>query len=137
MTTQQTATIVREFIEEAWNGQQPEAAAKYLAEDFVDHDNRTTSQGLAGMQEWLAQTNRTFDHCTIIEDQLTEGDRSFIRITFRVVQRGEFRGLPASDRSAETGGYRIFRVKDGKISEHWGFIDGNKLVEQLSAASSQ
>ena len=133
MSTQQTAALVQEFIEKAWNGHQPEAARDYLAENFVDHDSRTSSSGIEGMVQWLAQTTKTFDHQTIIEDQITEGDRSFIRLTFQVVQRGEFRGLAATGKSAETNGYRVFRVADGKIVEHWGFLNGDKLVEQLKA----
>src|SRR5258708_2601982 len=133
MSTQQTAALVQEFIAEAWNGNRPEAARDYLAENFVDHDNRTALSGIEGMQQWLALTTKIFDHQTIIEDQITEGDRSFIRLTFRVVQRGEFRGIAATGKSAETNGYRVFRVTDGKIVEHWGFINGDRLVEQLKA----
>ncbi len=131
MPAQETAAVVRGFIEEFWNGSNPDAAARYLTEDFVDHDNRTASQGVEAMRQWLIQTTRSFDHQTIIEDQVTEGDRSVIRLTFKVVQREEFRGVLAPGKSAETRGYREFRVIDGKIVEHWGMLDGNALVEQL------
>src|SRR4051812_37481562 len=131
MSTQETAAVVRGFIEEFWNGPNPEAADRYLAEDFLDHDNRTDLQGTDAMRQWLIQTTRSFDHQTIIEDQVTEGDRSIIRLTFKVVQRGEFRGVLTPGKSAETKGYREFRVRDGKIVEHWGILDGNALVEQL------
>jgi predicted ester cyclase len=133
MSEQETAAVVRGFIEEFWNGPDPEAAARYLAEDFLDHDNRTSLQGLEAMRQWLIQTTKSFDHHTVIEDQVTQGDRSIIRLTFKVVQRDEFRGVLAAGKAAETKGYREFRVKDGKIVEHWGMLDGNALVEQLKA----
>lgn len=133
MTTQQTAEIVRNFIEQAWNGPRPAAVREFLAENFVDHDNRTGLNDVEGMEKWIAQTSQTFDHHTTIEDQLTEGDRSFIRLTFKVVQKAEFRGVLAPGKAAETNGYRVFRVEDGKIVEHWGFINGDRLVEQLKA----
>ena len=131
MPTLETAAIVRGFIEEFWNAADPEAAERYLSADFVDHDNHTPLAGIAAMQQWLKQTSASFDHHTVIEDQVTEGDRSVLRLTFKVVQRGEFRGVLAPGKSAETRGYRAFRVKDGKIVEHWGLLDGNALVEQL------
>lgn len=134
MTTQQTAEVVRNFIEQAWNGHRPEAVKEFLAENFVDHDNRTGLSDVEGMAQWIAQTSRTFDHHTTIEDQITEGDRSFLRLTFKVVQKAEFRGVLAAGKAAETNGYRVFRVENGKIAEHWGFINGDRLVEQLKAS---
>ena len=74
--TAETAAVVRGFIEEFWNARDPEAAARYLAEDYLDHDNRTTLQGVEALRQWLTQTSATFDHRTVIEDQVTEGDRS-------------------------------------------------------------
>ena len=134
MSNEDTAAVVRNFIEEFWNGQNLEAATHYLAEDFLDHDNRTDLKGIEAMQQWLIQTSKSFDHNTVIEDQVTEGDRSIIRLTFKVVQRGEFRGVLTPGKPAETKGYRAYRVKDGKIVEHWGMIDGNALVEQLKGS---
>jgi predicted ester cyclase len=130
-TPEEIAALVRGFIEEFWNAQNPAVAERYLAADFVDHDNATALAGRPAMQEWLARTSATFDHRTVIEDQVTEGDRSILRLTFKVVQRGEFRGVLAAGKTAEARGYRAFRVRGGKIVEHWGFLDGNALVEQL------
>lgn len=131
MSNQETAALVRGFVEEFWNGHNPAAAELYLSEDFVDHDNHTALHGRPAMQQWLAQTTASFDHHTVIEDQVTEGDCSILRLTFKVVQRGEFRGVLVPGKTAETRGYREFRVRDGKIVEHWGMLDGNALVEQL------
>jgi predicted ester cyclase len=131
MSTEETASLVRGFIEDFWNAHDPAAAERYLSADFVDHDNHTALAGRPAMQQWLTQTTASFDHHTVIEDQVTEGDRSLLRLTFKVVQRGEFRGVLSAGKAAETRGYREFRVRDGKIIEHWGLLDGNALVEQL------
>lgn len=133
MSTQETAALVREFMEEVWNKHNPEAADKYLAANFFDNDNRTSIPGIEGLKQWIRGINATFDHNTIIEDQITENDRSVLRITFRVVHIGEFRGVAATGKTAETTGYRVFRVADGKIVEHWGSLDGDKIVQQLKA----
>jgi predicted ester cyclase len=136
MSTQETAALVREFIEEVWNKHNPEVLDKYLAENFFDHDNRTTATGVAALKQWISAMNATFDHQTIIEEQITENDLSALRITFRVIHTGDFRGIAATGKQAETTGYRFFRVADGKIVEHWGKLDGDSLVQQLKAVEA-
>jgi len=32
-------------------------------------------------------------------------------------------------------GYRLFKIKDGKIIEHWALIDGQAIENQLKDAS--
>ncbi len=46
---------------------------------------------------------------------------------------GEFMGLPASGRSYTIGEIHIFRIRDGKVTEHWHEFDRTGLIRQLSA----
>lgn len=46
-------------------------------------------------------------------------------------QRGEFFGIPASNRSVEVAGVHILRIQDGRIAEHWGVNDDIGLMRQL------
>ncbi|KRB46897.1 hypothetical protein ASD90_00390 [Terrabacter sp. Root181] len=65
---------------------------------------------------------------------LESGDRTIARVAASGTQRGEFMGLPASGRHAETQLIDIMRFDaDGKIVEHWGVMDMLTMMQQLGA----
>jgi predicted SnoaL-like aldol condensation-catalyzing enzyme len=123
-----TFPIVARFIDQAWN----KGAIPDLHPSFVDH---SLPPGVPDTQAWIALTSASFDHQTIIEDHVTEGDKCVVRITFRVRHIAPWRGIPATGMLAETRGYRMFRVQDGKVAEHWALIDGQALEAQLRGAA--
>jgi hypothetical protein len=41
-------------------------------------------------------------------------------------------GLPASDHTYTIGEIHIFRIRDGKVAEHWHEFDKASLMQQLS-----
>ncbi|CAL1519490.1 ester cyclase [Chitinophaga sp. MM2321] len=128
-----TAPIVLKFIEEVWNQQAIHLTESYLHPDFIDHSLPDTfPAGAEGVKKWIRVTSASFAHHTIVEDQVTEGDKSIIKITMRMKHIGTWRGIPATGKEVSTKGYRFFRLKDGKIIEQWAMIDGNLLEKQLT-----
>jgi predicted SnoaL-like aldol condensation-catalyzing enzyme len=127
-----TANIVKQFIEEVWNARVPQHLEELLHPDFVDH---SLPDGLEpdaeGLKKWIALTSASFEHRTEIEDQVTEGDKSVIRVTMHLKHIGVWRGMAATGKEVTTRGYRTYRVKDGKIIEHWALIDGSLLESKL------
>ena len=53
-------------------------------------------------------------------DVVAEGDFVVLRSTSRVRHVGEAMGVPATDRVVTTEHVEMWRVTDGKITEHWG-----------------
>jgi predicted ester cyclase len=68
-----------------------------------------------------------------IDDLIAAGDRVVLRTTTRATHRGEFQGVPRTDRQVEFTGLVIYRLRDGKIAESWGEIDFLRLIRQLRA----
>jgi predicted ester cyclase len=123
-----TAQIVAAFINDVWNN----GATPDLHPSFVDHSlPPALGDNAASLATWVAQTSMAFEHRTLIEDQVTEGDKSVVRITMRMKHIGTWRDIPATGKEVQTRGYRLFRIADGKIIEHWALIDGNALETQL------
>lgn len=58
-----------------------------------------------------------------VEDVISEGDMVAARVTMRGTHRGEFQGIPPTDKQVEVKAIDIFRITDGKIVEHWGHSD--------------
>ncbi|MBI4544742.1 MAG: ester cyclase [Gemmatimonadetes bacterium] len=71
------------------------------------------------------------DFTNHIEDVVSEGDRSFARLTYRGTHRGEALRIPASGRRIEYAGAALFRLRDGRIAEAWVLGDVHGLLRQL------
>lgn len=74
-------------------------------------------------------------HETMIEEIVGEGDIVAVCLTLRGIHAGPFRGLPASGKPFAIGGYRFYKVSDGKIISHRGLIDLPNLLQQIGANS--
>jgi predicted ester cyclase len=70
----------------------------------------------------------------IAEDLIAEGDRVAMRGVFKGVQRGPFAGIAASGRSVSVPLMIVYRVRDGRIAEHWMQLDASALIGQLQPA---
>ena len=131
MTTEQIKTVVQRLIDEGWNQGNLDVVDELVAEHCVDHSLPPSMTGRAGMKQWITATGNAFEHKTIIEDQVTEGNTSMLRLRMEMRHVGDFRGIPATGKTVTTTGYRTYRVEDGQIVQHWALIDGASLAEQL------
>jgi steroid delta-isomerase-like uncharacterized protein len=107
-----------------------------MADGFVEHEELP---GLAPTKQGVLDLFRGYRaafpdlHMKAVE-VLESGDRTIARVSASGTQRGEFMGLPASGRHAETQLIDIMRFDaDGKISEHWGVMDMLTMLQQLGA----
>ena len=66
-----------------------------------------------------------------VEDQIAQGDKVVSRITWQGTQRGEFLGIPATNKSFKAGEIHVVRYEDGVAKEHWGVFDLLGLMQQL------
>jgi len=135
MTTTAIKQLVNSYITSIWNEGAIEKITDFLHPDFTDHTlPPTLPDGIDGVLQWLALTSSSFKHHTIIEDQVTEGNKSIIRIRMEMEHIGLWRGIAPTGITTTTGGYRFFRIADGKIREQWGQIDGAVLEAALNGA---
>lgn len=133
MTVEENKALVRRFIKEIFEGGRPEAVDELCADDFIGHtwgnaDKEALKAAMARVAQGLADA--TFS----IEDEIGEGDLVAVRLTASARQVGEFMGMPASGKTYEIGEIHIFRVRDGKVSQHWHQFDSASLMKQLRAA---
>ena len=135
MTTDDNSAIVRRFVDEIFVQGRREAVDELLSEDFVGHTwgpSGAGPEGLRGAIERLA--GALADVRFEIEDTIAEGDRVAVRLTASARQVGPFMGLPPSGRTYEIGEIHIFRIRDGRVVEHWHQFDQVGLMRQLGAA---
>ena len=65
------------------------------------------------------------------EDLIAEGDMVVGRGVIEGTQKGVFLGLPASNKRITWTGTRMFRVRDGKVSEGWINFDLLTVFQQM------
>ena len=133
MSPEDNKTIIRTYVETIWNRQQIDRADELVAPDFLDHAALPgQTPGLAGAkQKWAMYQTGIPDLHVTIDDLVAEGDKVAARRSYEGTHRGELLGIPASGKRVQIGGISIFRVAEGKITEHWEQIDGLALMQQL------
>jgi steroid delta-isomerase-like uncharacterized protein len=137
MTSQQTQTesnkaIIRRY-RQAHNQNDMAALDEIVAADIVSHSSLPglpagREGGKIAHQGSLAAFP---DGKTTTDDLIAEGDKIVERFTFVGTHKGDFLGIPASGKQVKVTGMSIFRIANGKITEHWGENDGMGLLMQL------
>lgn len=104
--------VVLAFYDQAINKKDFEAARKYMGDTYTQH-NPTAVDGAEGLRVWLAEFKRTFpDLRAEVKRVIAEGDYVVLHV----------HGTSGGPHEHGTAVVDIFRVKDGKLVEHWDVI---------------
>jgi predicted ester cyclase len=71
-------------------------------------------------------------HLTI-DDIIVEGDKVAARFTFSGTHKGEFLGIPPTNKKVTIWGIWIDRIAGGKFVESWVRYDSLSFMQQLGA----
>ena len=132
----QNETLVRNFYADVWNQGHIEAAGKYYAEDYVDHNPAVPGQpaGLVGAKAVFSAFLTAFPDLTFTVDQVvSDGDKIAARYTAKGTNTGSFVGMPPTGRGIVVTGIELYRIAGGKVAERWGSFDQFGLMAQLGA----
>jgi predicted ester cyclase len=127
--------IVRRWIETFNNPYTPQTEVDVLAPGYIAH-----APGLPGpldLEAW-SQFTAAFveafpDLRLTVEDIFSGGDMVAARVAFRGTHRGEFQGIPPTDKHVAFSSIEIDRMVDGKVQEHWFELDQLGLMRQVGA----
>ncbi len=124
------------WFDELWNKKHYDIAYEYVDPDFTAHgaggqDIKQGPDGVIGMVK--AWHKAMPDGHMTIDDIITEGDLSTIRMTWRATHTGPFGDIPASGGKVEVTSIGIDRVIDGKITEGWGELNMLGMLQQMGA----
>jgi steroid delta-isomerase-like uncharacterized protein len=135
MTHADNRAIVRRFIEEIFVEGRKATVDELLADDFVAHTwpsptgNPKTDLKAAIDRAAAGLSDARFT----IDDLIAEGDQVAARLTTAATQTGEFMGMPPSNKRYEIEEIHWFRLRDGKVVEHWHQFDQVGMMKQLGA----
>lgn len=129
--------IVRRFNKEFIEEGNMDSFNELISPDFI---NRTAPPGAPVGPEGVVYffnhlLKPSFTNFTVqIHDQVAEGDKVTNRKTFHATHTADFFGVPASGKKVVMDVIDIIRLKDGKFVEHWGILDMQGLMAQITGS---
>lgn len=110
--TVENKVLVEQFVKDVLMGQNPDNLTSYFDGDTYIQHNPSIADGLSGLGDalaWMAENG-----ITMVYDRIHKvlGEGNFVL----VISEGSFAG-------EHTSFYDLFRVSNGKITEHWDVIE--------------
>jgi steroid delta-isomerase-like uncharacterized protein len=134
MPNDSPASVVRQFIDEVFVAASEQAADRLLSPAFTAHTWPSVEPGVESFKQAMRRMAAAVSDVSMtVEDVVADGERVAVRLTSRATQSGELMGLPASGKRYEISEIHIFRVVDGRITEHWHVADLLSMMRQLGA----
>jgi len=117
------------------------AFADLFAEDYVNHQRSAAapappagkSQKQGTLAFFQARLTGIPDLRVSIETSLAAGDKAAASFVYEGAHGGVYYGVAPTGRPMRFTSCDIFRVRDGRIAEHWGMGDIAGVLAQLKA----
>ncbi len=127
--------VVRRNTEEVQGAGNFELFEELFDDNFIDHTpqpNMTPDKpGVRGLYQKLREAFPDFH--AVIHWQTAEGEIVTTFKTYHGTHRGTFLGIAPTGRKIQFETVDAMRVREGKITEHWGVANLYSLMQQLSA----
>ena len=134
MSTEEAIAVVRRNTEEVQGKGNYEVFEELFAKDFVDHTPQPGgfSADRDGARNLYKALRTAFpDFHAEIHWQISDGDRVTTFKTYHGTHLGEFWGIAPTGKKIQFETVDVMRVRNGKISDHWGVANLFSLAQQL------
>ena len=137
MDPEKNKKVVRDFYEEVFRKRDLTVLDKFMHDEYIQH-NQDTAQGKAGFIEFhIGFFAAIPDFSTTINQIVADGDLVFVYNTITGTHSGEgFLGYPPTGNRIHFDTVDMFRLRDGKLCEHWDVADTRALFTQVGALKS-
>ena len=109
------------------------AFAELLHPDYVNH-NRYAQPGKEGSIAIFADFLRAFEDFRVeVDDAIDAGQTVVGRYTYRGRHTGTFMGIPPTGKQIEMHSIDIWRIRDGRLHEHWDELNNLEFFQQIGA----
>ncbi|HEX9057411.1 MAG TPA: ester cyclase [Ktedonobacterales bacterium] len=135
MSAEEMKAASRRYMDELYNKGNTAIVYELLAPNFVYH---TATPPITKDREGIIQEatllRTAFPDARItVDDLLIEGDKLAMLWTIRGTHKGDFYGVPPTNKQVTWSGIVLGRIVDGKNVEAWNHVDRLGLLQQLGA----
>jgi len=132
--TKRNAEIIREFTRTFKNEHNVDGIGHLFAADFVHHFKGPVRPGLDGFEDMGRMMNTAFPDVVVTEEDLIVTDNKVVERSSAVAtHRAGLMGEPPTNKQVRWTEIHIYRLKDGKIAEHWVEFSLLELLRQIGA----
>ena len=119
MTVEANKEVVRQYFEQISDRDKP----KDLIDKFVNSE---------GLRELIAFGETAFPKFGIyVDDIIGEGDLVAVRATTKCHHKGDFLGIPGTDKHITQPFCIFYKLADGKIIDEWIGINRLEMMQQI------
>ena len=123
---------VREFTRIFKNEHNVDGVGHLFDKGFVHHFRSPMPPGFEGLRNVGIMMNGAFPDVVVTEEDLiATGDKVVERSSAVATHKGAMLGKPPSQRRVQWSEIHIYRLKDGKIIEHWAEVAMMELLQQI------
>ena len=134
-TSAQHEKVLRRFVADFINGGDEAVLSDLIHEDYLYRSPGEELRGRASLAAMFEGLRAAFPDMELsIHRVISTDDTTVMDFSLTGTHRGDFMGIPATDRSIDIRGVVISRYRDGKIAEEWEILDTLTMLQQLDVA---
>ncbi len=137
---EQMKQTVQRFLD-LWFTGNTDGIEEIVAENFVSHMSMpgVNSTGIQQLKDLVAIASVAFtDNKTEDMHLIAEGDRVVAHYRWKGVNSGPMgEGMPATNKPVDVHTVDVLRFENGKVVEHWGYMEDFKMMEQLGMTGGE
>lgn len=129
--------LLKRFNDEVMSQGKLELIDELVAEDLIEHAPVPPGfpEGREGVKAFVTMFREAFpDFTAETVAVIGDGDEAWVQSTLSGTHKGDFMGMPATNKKFEITAFDRVRFKDGKAVEHWAAQDDMGMMEQLGLA---
>jgi steroid delta-isomerase-like uncharacterized protein len=126
-------SLLRRYKTGILNDRDVDALAEVATADYLDHAAFPgQAPGLEGLKQRASTLWQALDPHWTIDDVIAERDIVVLRWHLSGRHVGAFAGISATGKPCVIRGIDVYRVRDGKMAEHWNVVDMYGFWEQVT-----
>jgi predicted ester cyclase len=134
MSIEGNKQVIREFTRVFKNDHNVDGIDHLFASNFKHNFRAPLPNGLAGLKDVGRMMNGAFPDVVVTELDLVASDDTVVeRSSAKAINSGAFQDRPPSNSPCQWSEIHIYRMRNGKIVEHWAEVSMLELMMQIGA----